>query len=411
MHCTRLTTDADSVTGTPVPARACVLSCLGMLLAVTGAGCVVPCFGPACNSTEPLYVSPMARFGAVERRLPECEPPKGTTAWPYFTMGKYWPKLDEWKTSRTAASAARKVLWKQMWDTKSWINAHYREGFTQAYIDVANGGNGEVPPVPPPRYWNTHFRSAKGQWRAERWFDGYRAGAAMALVEMQPLRRVTASYDWSIEKPKPPFVSSPLGVGNIGPAPACPPVMQTGGFGVPGQQRFAPRPARPSGWTGQQMTPGYGPAPWGQPAPGTPSSMPGPPRMPPPPAGMPQFPQAPNAVPGTGPMQAPGRDQPFSPPQPPSDPLSPGFSGPGTDGVAPSPAGPAPNVNPGPNTNPNTNPGPNGGAQFNAPQPIPQQLAPGFLPFANRPDNIPQDDPVWRTRPPEPSNPSETGTP
>lgn len=398
MRSARFITEPDSGTGLVARGSVRMLPCVGLLLAVAASGCVMPCIGGACNSTEPLYVSPMARFGAVEKKLPECEPGKGAKPWPYFTMGKYWPKLDEWKTSRTAASAARKVLWKQMWQTKSWINAHYREGFTQAYIDVANGGNGEVPPVPPPRYWNAHFRSAKGQWRAERWFDGYRAGAAMALVEMQPLRRITASDDWSIEKPKPPFVSSPLGVGNIGAAPGCPPIQHTAGYGIPGQS-FGPPAMAPGTWPGQPMAPGYGASPWGQSIPGTPSSIPGPQHAYPPAGGPAQNSLPPNAGFGAPPIQPQAR--PMAPPQPPARAPQPLPASPGpAAGALPAPASGPGAVPSGPTGD--VVPAPGSAAHNEPPRPIPQNLIPGFSPFANRPANIPKDDPVWRTRPPGP---------
>lgn len=429
MRSQRLTADSDIGSGHALRVSGRMLACVVLLLACSS-GCVMPCLTGACNSKEPLYVSPMARFGAVETRIPECEPVKAGKAWPYFTFGKYWPFLDQWKTTTTATKAARRILWRQMWDTKSWINAHYRAGFTQAYIDVANGGNGELPPVPPPQYWNAHFRSAKGQWRAERWFEGYRAGSAMALVDMQSLRRITASYDWSIEKPKPPFASSPLGVGNVGLGPGCPPVVQTGGYGMPGQQQFGPQQfgqqqfgpqSVPRGGYPTQQTapgygqapPGYGQAPWGPSAPGTPYSQPGPPHQSAPsgafnPGAMP--PSNPGLAPGPGaagglqsqpPATSPGfQAQPTNPVPGARGSAEPGPIPPGnlqatpaqrdSGGLLPGHSGSGNNVTPAP-----------GGSWQGGPQQAePKRLVPGFSPNANLPANIPNDPPVWRTRPP-----------
>lgn len=383
-------------------ARRPMLSWLAIAMLVFIGGCVTPCFTGACNSKDSLYVSPMARFGAVEKRIPECGPTKSSKPFPYFTFGKYWPFLDEWKTTTTATKAARKVLWKQMWETKQWINAHYRAGFTQAYIDVANGGNGELPPVPPPRYWNAHFRSAKGQWRAERWFDGYRAGAAMALVEMQSLRRITASYDWSIQKPQEPFVSSPLGASNVCPPMGRPPVVPTGGFGMPGSQ-YQGQPIPSYGPPNQPMAPGYGTPP-GQfgpqryPPPGNNIQSPPPAYGGPGPAGA--FPGGPGIgappqgfAPGTGPQPQRPLPNPSGiaiPAQPPAgqtigpaanQPLTPGLSG------APAVTGNSESITPAP-----------GGRPL---QPKPKPLVPGFSSDANRPSGIPNDPPVWRTRPPQ----------
>jgi len=323
---------------------------IGTLL--LSSGCITPCWSGACNSSQPLYVSPMARFGSVEKKLPDaCLPAAFCKPFPYFTFGKYWPKLDEWHTTSAALKCARKSLRKQMWETKRWINAHYRDGYAQAFIDVANGGNGELPAVPPPRYWNAHFRSPKGEWRVERWFDGYRAGAAVALVQMQPLRRISASYDWSIEKPKAPFVSSPMGPGNYCGVPGGGPYMQTGGFGPPRPQgfpgqTFGPQgyPAQPvpyNGFPQQSMAPGYGNTPI---PPGQSGSRYGPPGTTGPPNGMwgnqpPIANVGPSASPGglrsgiADPGLAPGRTDSAGPPaqqfqtNPPSTAAQPGASG------------------------------------------------------------------------------------
>ena len=364
---------------------------LAMAMLLLSSGCITPCLSGVCNSSQPLYISPMSRFGSVEKKLPDaCEPTGGfCKPLPYFTFGKYWPKLDEWRTTRAALKCARKNLLMQMWQTKTWIDAHYREGYAQAFIDVANGGNGELPPVPPPRYWNAHFRSPKGEWRIERWFDGYRAGAAFALVEMQPLRRITASYDWSIEKPKPPFVSSPMGLNNSCGIPAGSPFMQTGGVGGPGpqgfpDQSFSPQgfPSQPvpyNGFPGQSMVPGYGntPVPSGQ-------------------QGLGSGPVVPRAAnPQTLPAQqfqtnpSPGVAQPLQQPRTgvPGNPQSSTIQ-PGGGGLVPGyGAGPA---------------DPTGRAPGDAPAtPAPQKTAPPFSPDANLPANIPRDEPVWRTRPPQ----------
>ena len=358
---------------------------LAMAMLLLSSGCITPCFSGACNSSEPLYVSPMSRFGSVEKKL---------------------PKLDEWRTTRTALKCARKNLLKQMWETKSWINAHYREGYAQAFIDVANGGNGELPAVPPPRYWNTHFRSAKGEWRIERWFDGYRTGSAVALVQMQPLRRITPSYDWSIEKPKPPFVGSPAGFNNSCGVPPGGPYMQAGGFAMPGPQgypgqSFGPRgfptqPAPYNGFSGQSMARGYGNTPIqsGQPgfgyAPGGPQG--------PPPGGPgsgfvdPGF--APSAVNPAGPQQFQA-NPPRGAVQPQQQPGTGALTDPQLRTLQPSAGGLVPGYGAGSAGQGGRTPG------AGPASPAPRQMTPGFSTDANLPAGIPRDEPVWRTRPPQ----------
>lgn len=58
----------------------------------------------------------------------------------------------------------------------------FKEGFVQAYVDIALGADGSLPPVPPERYWKVCERDPEGYLEAERWFAGYQAGAQRALA-------------------------------------------------------------------------------------------------------------------------------------------------------------------------------------------------------------------------------------
>jgi hypothetical protein len=60
-------------------------------------------------------------------------------------------------------------------------NSDFRQGFIQAYVDIALGGDGALPPVPPERYWRTCERDPEGYCEANQWFAGYSAGAQRAL--------------------------------------------------------------------------------------------------------------------------------------------------------------------------------------------------------------------------------------
>ena len=57
----------------------------------------------------------------------------------------------------------------------------FKAGFQQAYIDVSMGANGQVPAVAPEKYWKPSGRTAGGHVQAQRWFEGYTAGAQSAL--------------------------------------------------------------------------------------------------------------------------------------------------------------------------------------------------------------------------------------
>lgn len=85
---------------------------------------------------------------------------------------------DEVRAGRLGLRAARHAL-RRCGDT----SCHFREGFEQAYIDIAQGSDGTPPGVPPERYWNTGYRNPQGHARAGEWFAGYRAGSESALSE------------------------------------------------------------------------------------------------------------------------------------------------------------------------------------------------------------------------------------
>ncbi len=64
---------------------------------------------------------------------------------------------------------------------------HFADGFKAGYLDVANGGKGCPPVVPPKRYWSACYMTPKGQQAAQQWFAGF------VLVLIQPRHRVSNS--------------------------------------------------------------------------------------------------------------------------------------------------------------------------------------------------------------------------
>ncbi len=60
------------------------------------------------------------------------------------------------------------------------VSSDFEFGFQQAFIDIANGGSGALPTVPPPRYWTAPYRTSWGHDKARDWFAGYQAGANSA---------------------------------------------------------------------------------------------------------------------------------------------------------------------------------------------------------------------------------------
>lgn len=186
------------------------------VIALSTGGCVLPCLNGACSSSgEPRFIPPAARFTGTERLTGGSCAAGSCLPKPYLTMSKYWPRLDQWTSTKTAKRCADRHLLRQQFQCRKWISRHYKCGYRDAFVDVANGENGEVPAIPPAKYWNTHYRTEKGKRCVELYFDGYRAGAAQASADLMPLTTIGASHDWSIQKPKAPFVSNgPFIAGN-----------------------------------------------------------------------------------------------------------------------------------------------------------------------------------------------------
>lgn len=84
-------------------------------------------------------------------------------------------RLDEWHAGIAARRCALESLAAQ-----GSCSCDYSRGFVQAYVDLAHGATGQVPPVPPQRYWSVCFRTCPGHDRADQWFAGYQAGVASA---------------------------------------------------------------------------------------------------------------------------------------------------------------------------------------------------------------------------------------
>ncbi|MCA9073628.1 MAG: hypothetical protein KDA93_01245 [Planctomycetaceae bacterium] len=61
-------------------------------------------------------------------------------------------------------------------------NLDFQFGYRSAFVDIALGGDGVVPAVPPEQYWTTCYRTAEGHQHAQDWFAGYAAGAAHATA-------------------------------------------------------------------------------------------------------------------------------------------------------------------------------------------------------------------------------------
>lgn len=61
---------------------------------------------------------------------------------------------------------------------------HFGAGFKDGYSEYLYlGGTGAPPPVPPRHYWNDAWQTPEGHQAMEHWYEGYRAGAAVAMSQ------------------------------------------------------------------------------------------------------------------------------------------------------------------------------------------------------------------------------------
>jgi|GEM_PF-1629043 len=112
-----------------------------------------PCDGQLCDS------------GACE----DCLPPK--------VVGKvfYHKHVDKIVTKGTAKKCANRDL-KEFDEVGGELTKDFRDGYQQAYVDLALGRPACVPAVPPQKYWHAWHRSCAGREAVDQWYAGYRNG-------------------------------------------------------------------------------------------------------------------------------------------------------------------------------------------------------------------------------------------
>jgi hypothetical protein len=96
---------------------------------------------------------------------------------PHYHCGSPDGHRDHLSVKKAAVKAANQSLSEQ--DGGS-VSRDFKYGYQQAYIDIANGGSGPLPAVPPPRYWAAPYRTTWGHNKARDWFTGYEAGVCSA---------------------------------------------------------------------------------------------------------------------------------------------------------------------------------------------------------------------------------------
>ena len=158
-----------------------MLSSIGILAAL--AGCMT--WRPDSDDDRPMKCgSPLdwLDYGSAREcfhPLYHCKPQDGF--------------CDHVTTKRAAIKAANRALSEQNCGETS---RDFRFGFQQAYVDIANGGSGALPAVPPPRYWAGPYRTTWGHNKARNWFSGYEAGvgAAKCCMPANTISVPTSAY-------------------------------------------------------------------------------------------------------------------------------------------------------------------------------------------------------------------------
>ncbi|WP_339728762.1 hypothetical protein [uncultured Gimesia sp.] len=102
---------------------------------------------------------------------------------PYRSLEGYQTDLDKYVVKHAARKCAKRSLKTMACNCKDKPSKAFRDGYQQAYVDIALGDSGEVPPVPPEEYWAAHYRTPQGYLEIQQWFTGYKLGAEHALAD------------------------------------------------------------------------------------------------------------------------------------------------------------------------------------------------------------------------------------
>lgn len=90
-------------------------------------------------------------------------------------------RVEEFKMSTRNQIEARKS-WNDMRRVYRDVDHtyHFKSGYEAGYLDVASGGDGCLPTLPPRCYWKVCYQNPKGRQKTIAWFDGFAHGAIAA---------------------------------------------------------------------------------------------------------------------------------------------------------------------------------------------------------------------------------------
>lgn len=134
-------------------------------------GCCSLPFGGACGSCD-LGMEECCQSGQACR---DSGCPQDHLSGVYTCLAPGCLATDKWKTKCAAKSLAHKHL-------PPGSCSDFKDGFNQAFVDVAMGACGDVPAIAPKKYWKYCGRTVDGHTKAQAWFEGYRTGAQIAVT-------------------------------------------------------------------------------------------------------------------------------------------------------------------------------------------------------------------------------------
>lgn len=121
-----------------------------------------------------------------------------------------------------------KEAWGSLQETYECMNFEkdFGRGFRQGYYDVASGGDGCPPVLPPRRYWSVRYMNMDGRARTEAWFSGFRYGALVAEQDgvgiFMQLPISVPSEDSRERTPTPPLSTDEPSASEVAPTPPPP---------------------------------------------------------------------------------------------------------------------------------------------------------------------------------------------
>ncbi len=89
--------------------------------------------------------------------------------------------LQDWQYAHTNKARASTAWFENHdHDQRVRLGCDYEAGYKAGFFDISTGKDCQLPPVPPPKYWDAKYQCCEGQVCVQNWFKGYQVGMAAA---------------------------------------------------------------------------------------------------------------------------------------------------------------------------------------------------------------------------------------